>query len=105
MKRKSGRLAEYDSAISERIVLSLRAQASSYDEAFATLTADPSVRFKESIDEELHELIARNPDSAAARMAASEVRRREAWQTPARWSLMVSIAALVLSIFALIRTL
>ncbi|HET9334864.1 MAG TPA: hypothetical protein VFO12_00490 [Sphingomicrobium sp.] len=104
MKRKPGRLAEYDGAMGDRLVASMATKGSSYEEAFDALTADPPLRFREWTDAELAELIARNPDTAPARLAASEVRRREAWQTPARWSLLVSVLALLMSAVALART-
>jgi hypothetical protein len=75
-----------------------------YEEAFEKLTCKAPPPFQKWPDEDLADLIARNPDTAHARLAASEVRRREAWQTPARWSLLVSIAALLVSIVALART-
>jgi hypothetical protein len=87
------------------MVASLRAQASSYEKAFDEWAADPPLRFREWVDSELAELIARNPDTAAARMAASEIRRREAWQTPAKWALIVSLFSFGVAAWALIRTL
>lgn len=102
-RRRPGHLAEYDNNIARAAADSLRAQAG-YDEAFDRLTEDPPLKFGEWTDGDLAELIARNPNTAPALQAAREVRRREAWQTPARWSLYVSIFALGVSIAALIRT-
>lgn len=104
VRREPGRLAEFDAMASERMLASLSAQGSSYEDAFDKLAAGPPLTFRDWTDAELAELIARNPESAPARLAASEIRRREAWQTPARWSLMVSALALLLSAVALART-
>lgn len=55
-------------------------------------------------DDDLHELIAVRPNTREAQIAASIMRVREAWRTPARWSLIVAVAALAVSAVALIRT-
>jgi hypothetical protein len=55
------------------------------------------------VDEELAELASRAP-SALTELARSELRSREGWRTPAKWSLFVALAALVVSAAALIRT-
>ncbi|MFC4593506.1 hypothetical protein [Sphingobium tyrosinilyticum] len=83
---------------------SFSALNSSYDKAFDKFTWPSSPSFAKWPDEELAELIARNPDTATARLAASEIRRREAWRTPARFSLVVAILALIVSAVALGRT-
>ncbi len=51
--------------------------------------------------EELVEAVSRNPSAPLGQLAASELRMREAWQSPAKWALVVSIVALAVSIFAL----
>jgi len=56
-------------------------------------------------DDELHELISRDPATRDALMAQAEVRRRERWDGPVRWSLAVSIGAVLISAIALIRSL
>lgn len=105
MQRKRGRLADFDKTTADQLIESLRTQGTSYERAFDKLTKASPINFRNWPDDELAELIARNPDTAPARLAASEVRRREAWQTPARWSLLVSILALGISAIALARTL
>ncbi len=104
MKRSPGNLEKFDAACAERAFSALRAVGGSYESTFAELVDDPPLEFKKWTDQELAELIARNPETAPARLAASEVRSREAWQTPARWSLLVSILAVLMSAVALIRT-
>jgi hypothetical protein len=56
-------------------------------------------------DDDLHELIAARPTTREAEIARSIMRGREAWRTPARWSLVISAAALALSVAAFARTL
>ncbi len=100
-----GRLAQYDEVMGDKLVASLSSGATLLKERDPR-TSDygwPNVRLW--VDEELHELIARNPDTASARLAASEVRRREAWQTPAKWALVVSLFSLAVSATAFLRTL
>ena len=57
------------------------------------------------VDEELADLIASEPGSKLGALAASEMRTREAWRGPARWSLIIAVLAFALSIAAFIRTL
>jgi hypothetical protein len=54
-------------------------------------------------DEDLAELISREPDSAWGQLALSVLRVRESWRTPARWALVISAIALAVSLLALIR--
>ena len=56
-------------------------------------------------DDDLHELMAAKPNTREGQIAASIMRVREAWRTPARWSLIVSGLALALSAVAFARTL
>lgn len=56
-------------------------------------------------DEDLHELNAARPNTSEGQAAASIIRVWEAWRTPARWSLIVAVAALLVSAVALLRTL
>jgi hypothetical protein len=90
--------------MSDQLLASLRAQGSSYDKAFDKLAAGPSLDFRQWIDAELVELIARDPDTAPARLAASELRSRESWRTPAKWALIVASLSFIVSIVALART-
>ncbi len=53
-------------------------------------------------DEDLAELVSRDRKNANHRLAEIEIRRRESWQTPARWSLVVSTAAFLVSLAALL---
>lgn len=110
MKRKVGRLAQYDDHMGNLMVASLAMQGASYSEAFDKITGDKTPNFREWPDEELAELIARDGRTAAAKLAESEVRKRESWKTPALWtlivagcSLLVSVIAVTLSAVALVR--
>lgn len=98
-------MAAYDAALGDMMVAGLRITGDSYERAFDKLTKNDSPNFKEWPDDELAELIASDPNTAAARLAAREVFKRDSWQTPAKWSLGVSILALILSICAFARTL
>ena len=55
-------------------------------------------------DEELAQLVAATPNSREGQLAASILRVREAWKSPEKWSFIVSVAALVVSGIALVRT-
>jgi hypothetical protein len=52
-------------------------------------------------DEDLAELVSRGGQNANTRLAEIEIRRRESWQTPARWSLVMAGLSLLVSIIAL----
>ena len=100
-----GKLAQHDEMMGNAFVESFE-RTRTDGGASGTLTTEYSwPNFRLWIDEELHEYIARNPDTASARLASSEVRRREAWQTPAKWALVVSLFSLAVSAAALLRTL
>ena len=55
-------------------------------------------------DDELAETIGREPNSKLGRLAESEMRSRESWRSPAKWSLIVAGLALLVSFAALFRT-
>lgn len=52
-------------------------------------------------DEDLHELIAARPSTREAGIARSILHSREAWRTPARWSMIISAVSLAISIAAI----
>lgn len=56
-------------------------------------------------DQDLAEFVSREKQDANTYLAEIEIRRRESWQTPARWSLGVSVLALLVSLGALVITL
>lgn len=56
-------------------------------------------------DEDLAELIATKGNTREGQIAASILRQREAWRTPARWSVIISVASLMLAAAAFARTL
>lgn len=56
-------------------------------------------------DEDLAELIAAKPDTREAEIARSLMRVREAWRTPAKWSMIIAIASFVIATGAFVRTL
>jgi hypothetical protein len=55
-------------------------------------------------DDELAELLARNPHDKLGQLAASEMRSRESWRGPGKWSLIIAGLALLVSVGALFRT-
>lgn len=56
-------------------------------------------------DDELAEVIGREPTSKLGQLAARVQRQRESWRTPAKWSLFVALCSLAVAIVALARTL
>lgn len=56
-------------------------------------------------DEDLLELIAARPASREGQIAASIMRVREAWRTPAKWSVIIAVASFAIATAAFIRTL
>jgi CRISPR/Cas system-associated protein Csm6 len=52
-------------------------------------------------DEELAELIVGEPASRAAELARSVLRQREAWRTPAKWSVIIAVVSLITAIGSL----
>lgn len=52
-------------------------------------------------DDDLAEVIAREPTSKLGLLAARIQRQRESWKTPAKWSLVVAIISLVVAAFSL----
>lgn len=68
--------------------------------------ADPYLRPTKKMigafdDENLHELIAARPTTREAEIARGLIREREAWRTPARWSMVIAAVSLVISIAAI----
>ena len=55
-------------------------------------------------DDELADILARNPSSKLARLAESEMRSRESWRGPSKWSLIVAGLAFLISAAAFVRT-
>lgn len=98
--RRHGMLEQYDKEVSDHIVASLKAQGGDRG-ALDSLSDRTYWNFRIWTDEDLAELIARGGRDANTRLAEIEMRRRESWQTPARWSLLVSLLALIVSIVAL----
>lgn len=104
-KPDPGRLAQHDELIGDRWIASSGPGATPKGERDAPTSDYSWPNFRLWVDEELHELIARNPETASTRLTSSEVRRREAWRTPAKWALVVSLFSLAVSAAALLRTL
>ena len=67
---------------------------------------DPSLKqVSRFTDDELAEVIAREPNSKMGLLAARVMRQRESWRTPAKWALLVSLCSFGVAAWALIRTL
>lgn len=105
-RRRRGGLEKLDSARSNRMIEGLKAfSGDAYSSAFDAL-ADPGRRELDSFtDEELAELIAREPSSKQGHLASSILRSRESWRTPARWALVFSGLSLMVAMAAFARTL
>lgn len=78
---------------------------SSYQKAFNEF-ADPGRKVLRKLrDDDLAALISAEPTSKQGLIAASILRQRESWRTPARWSLIISVISLCLATAAFARTL
>ena len=99
--RIPGQIESYNNRRGQELVDGLRIANASYDDAFSALTVKEVPNFAIWPDEELAELIALNRPDAETELARSELRIRESWRTPARWSLVISAIALLISLAAL----
>ena len=78
--------------------------AEKYENAFDTQTRPPTRQeVAELSDEELAEVLAREPNSQLGHLAATIMRRRESWRSPARWALLISILSFAVAFMALVR--
>lgn len=100
--RRPGMLARYDKDTGNALVESFQILNS----RGASRNHKPSERtypnYRNWTDEDLAELVARGGGDANTHLADIELRRRESWRTPARWSLLVSVVALIVAIVALV---
>lgn len=55
-------------------------------------------------DDEIAQVLAREPSSKLGHLAARVMRQRESWRTPAKWALIVSLCSFGVAAWALIRT-
>ena len=103
MPRK-GFLKELDDTRIGAWVGSLRGR-NEFDETLEEILDPGRKHVRRLDDDELAEVLAREPDSKLGRLAASELRSRESWRGPRKWSLVISGLAFVLSMLAFVRTL
>jgi hypothetical protein len=75
-----------------------------FDRAFDELTKPKWATIASFTDEELAEMLAAEPSSREGLIAASIMRSRETWRTPARWALIISGLSLSAAVAALART-
>ncbi len=99
--RIPGQMEIYNHRRGQDLVDGLWIATASYDDAFSALTVKETPNFAVWPDEELAELIAMNRLDADTELARSELRIRESWRTPARWSLVIAAFALLVSLAAL----
>ena len=83
MERKPGLLAKLDSARANAMIDSCRGASNTTDTLDEILNPGRK-QIVRLTDEELAELLARNRNGRETQLAASEMRRRESWRTPAR---------------------
>src|SRR5579863_8412984 len=78
-----------------------------FNQAFDDIGGSPSARtIRNWSNAELHEqLVGNNLQAVARHVAECELRRRESWQTPAKYSLWAAILALVVSLSSIVLTL
>jgi hypothetical protein len=75
-----------------------------YDDAWLEATDPGYKHIRRMTDDELAELMSREPGSKQGLIAASVLRGRESWKTPAKWALVVSILSFGLACAALARS-
>ena len=103
MRRRPGILKRIDTGSVDEWVRSLSPADVKNFNASADRFLYPDRRLvRRMVDEELAELASR-PASRLTKLAESELRSREGWRTPARWSMLIALAALALGIFNLFR--
>ncbi len=98
---KLGMLDKLDARLGNWLVKRGQARFEKYANEFA----DPGRnQVRQRRDDELAELLARNPHDKLGQLAASEMRSRESWRGPRKWSLIIAGLALLVSIGALFHT-
>ncbi len=86
-------------------VFSGRTTQDEFEEAFDEYATPQRRHLVKMADEQLAELLATEPNTSYLHhLAASILRSRESWRTPARWALMLSGLSFVVSIIALWRS-
>lgn len=96
-------LDQIKSAENKAWVASLSEDAQ-FTEAF-TEKANPRWRHIAKLtDDELADILADSPTSRKGIIAASVLRSRESWRTPARWALIVAGLSFALAVASLLRT-
>jgi len=82
----------------------LGGERSAFNEAAAELL-DPGRREVQRMsDDDLTAIIEERPGTRLSTLAQSELKVRESWRGPARWSLLISLLAFILSMVAFFRT-
>lgn len=79
-------------------------QQKDFDDAASEFLDPGRNQVRQMHDDELAELLARNPHDKLGQLAASEMRSRESWRGPGKWSLIIAGLALLVSVGALFRT-
>lgn len=107
MRRKPGLLAEIEAIGVGAWIRSLDGKTSKrqLDKALQRSLHPGKGEIVRMVDEELADLVSRQPRGKLGELAASEMRRREAWRGPARWSLIIAALAFIVSAAAFFRTL
>jgi hypothetical protein len=104
MKRENaGLLARIDAARTSNWIAAMggKPRQDTLDEVL-----DPGLKqIKRLTDEEIAQVIAREPNTKMGHLAARVMRERESWRTPARWALLVSLLSFALALIAFVRTL
>lgn len=102
-KRRPSLLAELDSQSIDDWLSSLdrKPRHTSLEEVL-----DPGIAtVSRFTDDELAEAIARGPNSKLGLIAASVLRSRESWRTPAKWAFVISCLSFGHAVWAFVRTL
>lgn len=103
MRRKPGNLSRYREQANDRWLASYRHDGPQRAPLTGKYSYPSRALVRAFVDEELAEIIAGEPGSKLGTLAASELRSREAWRGPARWSLIIAALAFAVSLAAFIR--
>ncbi|PIW55238.1 MAG: hypothetical protein COW16_07125 [Sphingomonadales bacterium CG12_big_fil_rev_8_21_14_0_65_65_10] len=102
--RRTGLWQKIKTAQTNSWLQALGGERSAFNEAAAELL-DPGRREVQRMsDDDLTAIIEERPGTRLSTLAQSELKVRESWRGPARWSLLISLLAFILSMVAFFRT-
>lgn len=102
--RRTGLWQRIKTAQTDSWLQAMGGERSAFNEAAAELFNPGRNEVKRMSDDDLSAIIEERPGTRLSTLAQSELKVRESWRGPARWSLLISLLAFILSIVAFIRT-